>query len=471
MEPVQFNEIVEWTHAQPDGTGLNPSIGAISTDTRTIEAGDCYLALVGERFDGHDFVADAVAKGAAALVLKRGTPLPNDVPGWVPIAWVDDTLRAFQGIANGYRRRFRIPVVAVTGSNGKTTTKNMTAAVLSSRWSVLATEKNLNNEIGLPKTLLGLERGHGAAVVELGMRALGEIARLAETAEPTVGVVTNVAMVHLENLGQIENVAAAKAELIEALPSDGVAVLNRDDPRTYAMRTRTSAPFTTFGFSADSHVRAVDVMLQGEEGTRFVLLIGDKKKAVRLNVLGRHHVVNALAAAAVGAQLGLTIDEIVSGLEKAETDEMRMQMVPLGSGVRLVDDAYNASPLSTEAALKTLAELSGERKVAVLGDMLELGKIAEEAHRRIGQQAHRFGMDLVAAVGSMAEQVKEGAVEAGMDPKAVLTFADSQQCAHSVSEWSKPGDLILLKGSRGIRLERVSDALKHAFGEKREREL
>ena len=461
MEPVSIQRIAEWSGGVIAQVGEATGVASVSTDSRTLTAGACFVALVGERFDGHDFVADAVAKGAVAVVSARGRRVEAPLGVWV-IA-VDDTTSALGRIAAGYRRLFSVPVIGVTGSNGKTTTKEMTARVLSGMGPILKTEENHNNEIGVPLTLLGLERRHRAAVVEMGMRGPGQIARLAATAQPTVGVITNVGPSHIEFLGSIAGVAQAKAELIQALPADGFAVLNADDPLVRAMSEKTSARVVTFGLNDRAVVRAERVEYRGLEGTRFMLRWPGDRVPVMLKLPGRHQVYNALAAAAVAWCLGLDGRAVQQGLLDIRT-EMRMALKRLGQGVLLIDDAYNASPLSMRSALESLGDVRGKRRVAVLGGMLELGEMAESAHREMGVIVAGTGVELLVAVGDEAKWIVEGAIGAGFDPGRCVWFADAQKAAEAVPSWAAAEDVILVKGSRGFRLERVTSALNQHFG-------
>ncbi|HEY8393952.1 MAG TPA: UDP-N-acetylmuramoyl-tripeptide--D-alanyl-D-alanine ligase [Thermaerobacter sp.] len=424
-----------------------------AVDSRRVRPGDLFFALPGRRADGHAFVAAALAAGARAAVVQREV----DAPGGALIR-VADTLAALGELARWLRRqRPDLAVVGITGSLGKTTTKEMTAAVLGRRFRVLKTEGNYNTEIGLPLTLLGLEPGHEAAVLEMAMRGPGEIARLASIAEPRVGVVTVVAESHLEFLGSLERVAAAKAELVEALPSGGVAVLNADDPRVLAMRERTAARVLTYG-RGDADVQAAAVESLGPAGSRFILRYGGGEVPVHLAVPGPAAVTCALAAAATGVALGLPLEEIAAGLGQVRPAAMRNEVRPVGAWTLYID-CYNASPTSTVAALTALREVAGARRaVAILGDMFELGDLAEEGHRRVGRHAARTA-NVLLAVGQWAPAVLEGWREAGGDPGAAAAYPDKAALIADLDRWLRPGDAILIKGSRGMEMERVVEAL------------
>lgn len=461
MLPVTVEQIVGWSQGQLIHGDEKREMTGVSTDSRRLKRSECFVALKGERFDGHDFVESAVQSGASAVVIEKEyvNTCQEQLSSTVALIAVPDTTRALSDIARGYRSMFDIPIVAVTGSNGKTSTKDMIAAVLGQVWAVLATEKNFNNQIGLPLTLLGLEPRHGVAVVELGMSNLGEIASLAQTAQPTIGVVTNVGPVHLENLGTIERVADAKAELVEALPNDGLAVLNGDDERVRAMAQRTKADVITFGFSEGVDARAMSVESNGLMGSRFVLQYKGRQTPIRLEAPGRHLVQNACAAAVVAHSLGIDERVVAEALTTFRMGEMRLDVSRLKEGITLVNDAYNASPLSVRAALEVLAETESKRRVAVLGDMLELGSLTESAHRQIGADAALRGVNVLVAVGDQRGFIASGAREAGLDPGCITEVRDANEAAQVLVQTVQPHDLILLKGSRGVGLERVASAM------------
>jgi len=463
MEAISLQEILVWTGGRADRPGGAEAL-RVSTDSREVAPGDCFVALPGERFDGHDFIGEAVERGAAIVVYEAKRYTPPASQARTRFVAVTDTKLAYQEIARGYRRRFAIPVVGITGSNGKTTTKEMTASVLSGLGEIVATEKNFNNEIGLPKTLFRIERRHAAAVVEMGMRGLGEIARLAEIASPTVGVVTNVGPVHVGRLGSVERVADAKGELIRALPATGTAVLNADDPRVAAMARAARARVVTYGIEGDAEVRAGKIESLGLSGSTFTLVWPGARAVVRLAIPGRHHVYNALAAAAVGMALGLGIDAVAAGLAAVKAAPMRTEVVELAEGVVLIDDAYNSSPLSAGAALDLLAQVRGKRKIAVLGDMLELGEFAAELHRGLGRKAVEAGVAVVVAVGQFASELARGVGEAGDGRTEVLVCKDAAEAAEAARDVVRPGDVVLVKGSRGVALEKVSGAVKEMYG-------
>ena len=440
-----------------------------AVDSRRVEPGNAFFALPGERSDGHRFLRHAAARGAAALVVSHDLAdhdldqLAGLADGGITIMRVPDSLRALHAVAGSWRSRFTPVVVGVTGSIGKTSTKEAVATVLAGRWQVLRSEGNENNEIGLPLTLLRLDRSHDVAVVEMGMYVAGEIAELAAIARPMVGVVTAVRGVHLERAGSIEEIERGKGQLVEALPEEGAAVLNGDDPRVRRMAARTRAHVVTYGFGPGNDVVAGAVEPAGVEGTRFVLRTGALASAaasagmpVRLPVPGRHSVENALAAAAVGLVLGLDNATIVAGLERGWSAPHRTQLIRAG-GWLLLDDSYNASPDSMMAALDLLGTLPG-RHVAVLGQMLELGPDASDLHREVGRHAAGRA-DLVVVVGEGAGRIADGAREAGLRPDLVVEVPDRQAALSRLSSLLAAGDTVLLKGSRGAALDELVAAV------------
>jgi UDP-N-acetylmuramoyl-tripeptide--D-alanyl-D-alanine ligase len=430
-----------------------------AVDSRVVHDGELFVALPGERTDGHAFLADAAARGAAALIVARPVADPAAL-GDVTIVRVADPLAALGAVAAGWRRRFDPVVVGVTGSIAKTSTKEAVAAVLGARYRTLRNEGNQNNEIGLPLTLLRLGPEHEAAVLEMGMYVGGEIADLARMARPRIGVVTAVQPVHLSRIGSLEAIEAAKGELLEALPPDGRAILNADDPIVRRMGSRSVARALTYGFAADADVGAEEVATAGLDGMRFTLRTDAGRTTVTIPTLGRLSVHNALAGAAVGLAAGLTLERMVTGLETGWSAPHRIQLVRLGS-VTLVDDTYNASPRSVEAALELLADLPG-RRGAVLGEMLELGEASEDGHRQVGEAAART-VDWLVVVGDGAAGIAEGAAAAGLDPARIVRVADAEAALEAVPPRLREGDVVLLKASRGIGLDRVVDGLRRTL--------
>jgi UDP-N-acetylmuramoyl-tripeptide--D-alanyl-D-alanine ligase len=461
-----------------------PAFSSVSTDTRSLAPGALFVALKGERFDAHDRLAEARAKGAAAAVVRKGTPL---VPG-LPLFEVADTLRALGALAAFHRRRFRIPIAAVAGSAGKTTTKEMLASILRTRGPALATEGNLNNEVGVPLTLLRLGREHTSAVVELGMSHPGELERLTEIARPDAGVVTLVAEEHLEFLRDLDGVAEAEGELYRGLLAASTAVVNADDPRCLrqAESIASGVRKVFFGKSAVADVRLVGVAPLGMEGQEICLegeewesdtgagrsrldrTLQRSRVTVRLEFVGEHNAMNAAAAAATAWALSYSLEEISRGLSSAVPYAHRSRLVASPLGVTVYDDCYNASPASMRAALATLRSLAGSpgegprRAVAVLGDMLELGDAEGEEHRRLGREAAESGLAVAAFFGPRSSlsslPFKEFFSSSSFSPSSAH-FTEVEPLVEWLLERVAPGDVVLVKGSRGMKLERVVDAL------------
>ncbi len=447
MAAFSVQELVRATEGALVSGDLGVPVAGVSIDSRTLQVGEAFFAIVGHRLNGHAFLADAAARGAACVVVHT---LPDDPPANVPLVLVEDTTRALGRLAAWHRSRFSVPVVAITGSIGKTTAKELTAAVLATRWDVL-------KPASLPLTLLRLGAEHGAAVVELGTNQAGEIATLSAIARPTVGVVTMVAAVHTEFLGTIDGVREEKVALVRALSPSGIAVLNADDPRVASMAREAKGRVVTFGRAASATVRIVGEATDTDAGFAFTLEAGGRRQPVGVAFAGRHNVANALAAAAVGVALELPLDAIARGLAAARPVGGRGIWKRAGE-VTILDDTYNASPASVRAALDTLAaRRAGRRAVVVLGDMLELGASSDEDHREVGRMVAALPADELVGFGRASALAVEAARAAGLaEAHHAPTFEDT--VAHLLKRLT-PGDVVLVKGSRGMRMERVVDAL------------
>ena len=432
-----------------------------AVDSREVVSGNLFVALPGERTDGHRFVGDAIAAGAAAVLVAQPPETPLPAGASVTVVQVDETLRAFQAIAAHWRARFDPLVVGVTGSIAKTSAKEAIATVLASSLVTLKNEGNKNNEIGLPLTLMRLRPDHQAAVLEMGMYTGGEIAELAAMARPEIGVVTAVQPVHLSRIGTIEAVEKAKGELVEALPSDGVAVLNADDERVRRMAARTNARVVTYGFAPDAAVTASRVKSAGVNGMSFYLETSAGDWPVTIPTLGRLSVHNALAAAAVGLAAGMPLKRIAEGLGAGWSAPHRMQPIRVRD-VTIIDDSYNASPGSVTAALEVLAEFPGQR-IAVLGEMLELGSDHEAGHERVGKAAADV-VDRLVVVGEGARGVASGAREAGLARDRITLVSDRAEALEMLVSSLEAGDVVLVKASRGIALDLLVDELRVALG-------
>jgi UDP-N-acetylmuramoyl-tripeptide--D-alanyl-D-alanine ligase len=432
-------------------------VGRVCTDSRQAQPGDLFFALRGERFDGHDYLREVSAKGVCAAMVERGR-VPASWSGCALIS-VEDTRTALGRLAAHYRKRFVLPVVAVGGSNGKTTTKELVASVLKQRLTTLWSEASFNNDIGVPLTLLRLDKSYQAAVLEMGTNHPGELAPLMNMIRPNYGVITCVGREHLEFFGDIAGVAQEEGWLAELLPADGKLFVNGDDEWASHTTARTRAQVVRVGFAAGNDWRARGVRLDSR-GMRFQV-DGPKTDLAgeyRIHLLGRHQVVNALFAIAIAMEMGMGRADVIRGLAECRPPKMRLEMWEVG-GLRLLDDAYNANADSMLAALRTLRELPCKgRRVAVLGDMAELGAHSEGAHEEIGRQAAELGIAQLFAVGRMAPVVGRAARAAGLN--RVFEFADVETAAAAVKSFVKAGDLVLLKASRAMRLERIAEVLR-----------
>jgi UDP-N-acetylmuramoyl-tripeptide--D-alanyl-D-alanine ligase len=423
-------------------------------DSREARAGDLFFALPGERADGHDFVASALSAGAAGAVVGRAVETPEGSAVFI----VSNPLNALQRLAAMWRRRHEARVIAVTGSVGKTTVKELIASVLSHRFRVLKSEANLNTEIGIPLTLLNLRPEHERAVLEFGMYQPGDVALLARIGKPAVGVVTNVSYVHLERVRSFGRIVAAKAELVEALPADGLAVLNGDDANVAAMSRRTRARSILYGLSEQCDVRATDVTSRGLDGFSFRLQAGGSTLDIDCPLPGKHHVYPALAAAAVALEEGMTPDEVASALREARLD-LRLTVRTGPNGSTIIDDSYNASPASMIAALDLLSESKARRRIAVLGHMRELGAAEDEGHEQVGRHAATT-CDVLMVCGEDARLLAEAARAAGHT--GVRLLATPEETAETLRRELREGDVCLVKASRAVGLESVVEALVRA---------
>ena len=454
---------------RPADLGKEPA--EVSIDSRAVQGDELFFALEGEHSDGHRFVADALTKGAAAAVVRRDWAKAHAELSGVLIG-VDDPLTALAQLAGWYRRRFTLPMVAITGTNGKTTTKDMAACVLSSKHRVLKTGASFNNHIGVPLTLLRLSSAHEVAVVELGMSAPGEIAALCRLVRPSVGVITNVGPAHFEAFDSVAEIAAAKGELLAALDETASAVLNADDPLVMRQQNRFQGRVIGFGIEHPCAFRAETITLNGQGRACFT--IGET--SVMLSIPGKHNIYNALAAMAVGSLFGISPDEAAHALKNAPTSPMRMEVTER-NGVTFLNDGYNANPVSMRSALETLTDFefrisdwglknsrnpqSGTaRKIAVLGDMLELGAITPKAHEEVGRVAAALGVDGLFCFGPFAKHIRTGAIRAGMHEGSARHFDDKTRLSGTLRSFLRPGDVVLIKGSRGMRMEEILERLE-----------
>jgi UDP-N-acetylmuramoyl-tripeptide--D-alanyl-D-alanine ligase len=458
-----LQEIMEATGGSILRPGTWGRFGEIVTDSTRVERGAVFVALKGAHHDAHRFIPDALRRGAACVIVERKVAGLRSADACAVV--VKDTLRALGDLAHYRRARLGPKVLAITGSNGKTTTKEMAAAIMEEgslggkrlRGRVLKTEGNFNNLVGLPLTLLRLRPRHQAAVVELGTNRPGEIQRLAEIADPDAGLITSVAAAHLEGLSSLAGVAREKGALYKNMRSTGVIAVNLDDPRVKKLAARFKGKKVTYGRSG--MVRARSWRMRGGSGLVLELQAGRQRCRVRLQYLGKHNVANALGAAALTLGAGIKLAAIRRGLEKAKPFSMRMQ-IERWRGVEIINDAYNANPASMKAALETLAEIAARgKRIALLGDMFELGAQSAHEHRLLGKAAARAA-DRLYLLGKQAGEVRAGALQAGMRPEAIVIGTDHSAMAAQLRHSLSPGDWLLVKGSRGMAMERVIAALR-----------
>jgi UDP-N-acetylmuramoyl-tripeptide--D-alanyl-D-alanine ligase len=435
--------------------GSDVAVTGVSTDTRTIRPGMLFVAIRGPSHDGHRFVAEAAGKGAVlALVDCRA-----DVPADIPSVRCEDTVKALGKLAAWHRSRFAIPVVAVTGSIGKTSTREMIAAALSSRYNVLKTKGNYNNEIGLPLSVLELDDAHDAAVFELGMRGLGEIGHLSRIVRPSIAVITNIGLSHIEKLGSRQNILRAKLEIIEGMGQDGVVILNGEDELLKGLRGLLRFRTLYYGMDEATDVQGYEAASLGENGMAFKTSIAGVDGSFMIRAPGLHSVSNALAALAVCHVLGLRQIEAEEGLQRYAGEKMRMNIFNR-RGIKVINDVYNAAPASMKAALSVLAELgAGRRTIAVLGDMLELGDWSRDAHIDVGRQAGTLKLGFLFGIGSAAKWYLSGAQEMGMKAKQMQAYETAAEAEAVLADSLEPGDVVLFKASRGLHLEKMVENL------------
>ncbi|MFQ5842209.1 MAG: UDP-N-acetylmuramoyl-tripeptide--D-alanyl-D-alanine ligase [Thermodesulfobacteriota bacterium] len=432
--------------------------GGISIDSRTLKKGDLFIALRGAKFDGHQFLQEAMERGGEGILIENESLTQKGTfdPRGKAVIVVENTLRALGDIARSWREKHPIPLIAVAGSNGKTTTKEIIATLLEGSFRILKTWGNRNNLVGLPLTLLDLCPDHDVAVVEMGMNVKGEIERMTEIATPDVGLITNISEAHLEGLGTFEELIKAKGELWDTMPPDGVIVINQDDVNVMKLAQGHRGKSVTFGLDIPSDVMAREVRIEGAKGVRFTLAVRGEEVEVASPMMGVSSVYNALAGTAVTTVFGLQLKEIKERLEGVKPFSMRMEIVRLANGATIINDAYNANPKSMELALETLSEVKeANRGIAVLGDMLELGQFSGEAHARIGEKVVSFGVDLLFTLGESAEIIARKAREAGLNEGRVTVSKDHRDLLCRLKKTIRRGDWILVKGSRAMSMERI----------------
>ncbi len=451
MEPVSLSTIAEYANGSISSGAADVVINRISTDSRTLHGGDLFVPIRGKNFDGHRFIAQAAERGASGALVER--EWSGKVPAKFAVIRVADTLIGYQQIAAGYRRSLPLNVIAITGSNGKTSTKDFVAAALGRRFRVTKTEGNFNNHVGLPRTILEADASHEIAVWELGMNHPGEIAALAAIARPDTGIITNIGIAHIEFMGSQEGIAEEKGALAAAIGETGTVILNADDRFSERIARQTRAKIVLAGISSGT-LRATEIR-QSAGGAEFTILEGAHRCRVQLPVAGLHMVQNAMLAVAAGRAVGLSLEECAAGLASAPLTKARLQLRDI-NGVQFLDDSYNANPDSMKAALRTLVELETEgRRIAVLGAMGELGGESEREHREVGEAAAAFRIDQLITVGDVGAGISSAAIAAGLE--SVANVATTSEAAELLTTAASTGDLVLVKGSRSARMERVME--------------
>src|SRR6476661_10367795 len=449
MNPLPLSQIAQLAGGSISSGDQTVVVNKINTDSRTLKSRELFVALRGENFDGHNFVESAAQIGAAGAIVESSWN--GEIPKNFALIRTRDTLQAYQDLAANYRKSLTLKVVAITGSNGKTSTKDFNAAVLAHRFRVTKTEGNFNNHVGLPRTILETTSADEIGVWELGMNHPGEIAILAKVAAPDVAIITNIGVAHIEFMGTREKIAEEKGALAEAVGTEGTIILNADDPFTNSIASRARGKVILAGTTSGS-IRASEITHSGT-GTDFTILEGAHRCRAQLSVPGLHMVQNALLAVAAGRVFGLSLEECAAELVAAPLTRARSQIKDIG-GVQFLDDSYNANPDSMKAALRTLVELDADgKRIAVLGEMRELGDQSERGHREVGETAATLGVDQLITIGDAAELIAEGARTGGLDK--VLSARSTGAAAKLLGEIAEPGDLVLIKGSRAARTEEV----------------
>ncbi len=435
--------------------GKDAQITSITTDSRKVENGALFIPIAGENFDGHNYIGQAFADGASFCLTARDIAPMQDKT----IIQVKDTKKALADIARRYKELHNVPTVGVTGSVGKTTTKDMLASVLATSFCTLKTQGNFNNEIGLPLTVFGLEAEHETAVLEMGMSAPGEIHDLVEVARPDVAVITNIGMSHIENLGSQEGIFQAKMEICDFFGSENLLIVNGDDPFLRQAKETNKFQVVTFGINEkDCDIRAENIQNLGIDGSRFTVKLDGMGHAVYIPTAGIHNIYNALAAICVGRHFHIPMEKIIRGIAEFSLTGMRMAIEKAGD-ITIINDCYNASPDSIKASLKVLASTKATRKIAVLGDMLEMGRFAKTAHYELGGEVWKCGADILFTAGESAEHIAIGARDAGLEN--VISFKTTEELAEQINSYLQDGDMVLVKASRGMHFEKICDRIKN----------
>ena len=456
MQALTIGDILKATGGKLLSGSENTVIRDVTTDSRKTAPGALFVPIIGEKFDGHEFIQAAFDQGVEASLTQKDTEL---LVGKTIIK-VDDTFKALGDIARYYKQKYNVPTVAVTGSVGKTTTKDMLAAALSGKYKTLKTEHSFNNEIGLPLTVFRLEKEHEAIVLEMGMNHFGEIERLASIGRPDMAVITNIGQAHIEYLGSREGIFKAKMEITKLFTDKNTLIVNGDDD--FLSKIKGTVPFKVVYYgikNPENDVYAKDIRAMGLEGIEFTAVTDSGEYNVRVNVPGEHNVYNALAAICVGRAFDVPMDKIIEGIKSFELTEMRMAVEEY-EGITIINDCFNASPDSIKAALRVLGSVQGKRRVAVLGDILEMGEYAEKAHYDLGRAVYENGVDMLITAGENMKQTAKGAADSGM--KNVISFDKTLEACAYVKKEVRSGDAVLIKASHGMRFEQIYDAIKES---------
>lgn len=427
----------------------------ITTDSRKVVQDNLFIPLVGEKYDGHDYIEQCINSGATVCLTEKQIPQINSCAAVL----VKDTAKALRDIATWHRNKYNIPVVGITGSVGKTSTKDMIACVLAKQYEVLKTQGNFNNEIGLPLTILNLNDSHEIAVIEMGMSGFGEISRLTAIAQPRIAVITNIGVSHIEKLGSQQGILKAKLEILEGLQPGGLVVLNGDDPLLRGLNGKVGFKTVYYGMNPELDYAAQDYMSLGEAGTQFNIKLGEKTYKVAIPVPGVHNVYNALAAIAVGIEMNIPMNVIINGIAKYSPGNMRQNIIT-HNGIKIINDAYNASPQSMQAAINVLEELCTKtRGIAILGDMLEMGDMAKELHYSVGSFIKDKKIDYLITVGKEAKNIMQAVIDSDNKTIKLQHFESNNDALDYILSIIERGDFILIKGSRGMKMELIADGI------------
>jgi len=462
MTELSLDQVAKRTGGQIVQGSPSLAFSVFNIDSRKTVPGELFFAIVSRR-NGHEFVNHALKRGALGAVISHDLP---SLPEKAAIIRVKNTLKSLQKLAHSVIQERQIKVIGITGSNGKTTTKEFTSHLLSSSYHVLKSEGNYNNHLGLPLTLLKMNESHEVAVLEMGMSSPGEIKVLTQIAPPDIAVITNVNPVHLEFFSSLEEIAMAKKEILDGMKKGGTAVLNRDDPLVRKMGEGLPGEKIFFGFSPGCDIRAQNIEHKGFEGLSFMLDYGGKRKKVNFPFLYESYLYNLLASLGVAFALSLPFEKLAPLIDTLKPFSMRGTVITLDNGIKLIDDSYNSNPAALESALKGLSELPSKRKIAVLGDMLELGEKEAQFHLEAGTKVAKYKWDILVGIGRLSRNTIEGAVSAGMRKQQTYLFQDSGEAARKIVTLINKGDLILVKGSRGIKTDKIVDEIKKRFKKK-----